>query len=377
MSAPQSANPAEGQATRSTLFSLQAMRGIAAFAVAVYHTNLILKEPVYGGIHAFDTVASRGWTGVNFFFVLSGFIILYAHAKDIGMPARAGRYLWRRFSRVYPVYWLVLTGFIAASSMGLGHAEFTTAPLHLLSSYTLLRIVPAPDLPLQVAWTLVYEVTFYLAFLVVILNRRIGFTLIALWTTAVLINGLILGDSQTGWTHVWNLYFLIGALSFAAFQRIHGAKAGGLLFAAGFALLAILFGAGLVDPRLGFGQGKPLLLIALAVGFALILLGSVVFERARPLRVPATLVLLGEASYAIYLVHSPVISLLAGLNRRLLYGAIPAEILFFLILAASVLAGLVAHFILEKPLLRLMRGFERSRAGNGTAQGEVRRAEAR
>ncbi|NBQ54213.1 MAG: acyltransferase, partial [Proteobacteria bacterium] len=47
--------------------------------------------------------------GVDFFFVLSGFIILHAHMDDIGRPARLGRYLWRRAVRVYPIYWICLT----------------------------------------------------------------------------------------------------------------------------------------------------------------------------------------------------------------------------------------------------------------------------
>jgi peptidoglycan/LPS O-acetylase OafA/YrhL len=305
--------------------------------------------------------------------VLSGFIILYAHAKDIGAPERAGRYLWRRFARVYPVYWIVLTGFIAGSAAGFGHADFSTAPLHLLSSYSLLRLVPVLDLPLQVAWTLVYEVTFYFAFLIVILNRRIGFALIAAWTAAVLVNGLLLADTETPWTHVWNLYFLVGALAFVGFQRMKTARSGALVFGAGTLLLAFLFATGLVEPRLALGQTKPWLLLALAFGFAAIVLGSVVFERARPLRIPASLILLGEASYAIYLVHSPVISLMAALNLRFGGNMLPAQLLFCIIVVGSTTAGIVAHFILEKPLLRLMRGLERSLPAGAA---EVRRAEA-
>ncbi len=42
-------------------------------------------------------LANKGWLGVYFFFVLSGFIILFAHWKDLGRPGQLKRYAWRRF----------------------------------------------------------------------------------------------------------------------------------------------------------------------------------------------------------------------------------------------------------------------------------------
>jgi len=52
-------------------------------------------------------VAQFGHAGVDFFFVLSGFIIFFVHGKDIGKPSRLPHYVWRRFIRIYPVYWAV------------------------------------------------------------------------------------------------------------------------------------------------------------------------------------------------------------------------------------------------------------------------------
>ncbi len=62
-----------------------------------------------------------GHAGVDFFFVLSGFIILHVHAGDIGRPVRLGHYLQRRFTRVYPFYWVVFL--LALLAMGLRHAS--------------------------------------------------------------------------------------------------------------------------------------------------------------------------------------------------------------------------------------------------------------
>ena len=53
-----------------------------------------------------------GHAGVEFFFVLSGFIILHIHWKDLGHPSRFSSFAGKRFLRIYPMYWLVLAAII-------------------------------------------------------------------------------------------------------------------------------------------------------------------------------------------------------------------------------------------------------------------------
>ena len=83
-----------------TLFSVQIARGVAATAVVLAHANLIIDSRLFHGWLV------TGWCGVDFFFVLSGFIICYANSADIGHAERLPIYLYKRFVRVYPVYWL-------------------------------------------------------------------------------------------------------------------------------------------------------------------------------------------------------------------------------------------------------------------------------
>ena len=68
-----------------------------------------MSDPKYGALDMLARPKSLCWMGVNFFFVPSGFIIFFAHAKDVGRPARIGTYLWRRFARVYPTYWVFIS----------------------------------------------------------------------------------------------------------------------------------------------------------------------------------------------------------------------------------------------------------------------------
>lgn len=362
--APLATEGAAARPSRVPLASIQVMRGIAALAVAIYHTHLILSQPRYGGIDLWGAVAGKGWTGVNFFFVLSGFIIPYAHHADIGRPERAGHYLMRRFTRVYPIYWVFLTGFLAAIAMGLGTLEFSWAWPNILGSYLLLQIVPVPTLPLHVAWTLFYEIFFYFMFLLLILDRRIGSVVIGLWGAAVIGWGLILGHDTNYWyLHSWNLYFALGALAYVGYRRWEG-RPGLPFLIAGFLMLGGLLAAGLVGNHLGTVQEHPRTLLLLGPPFALILLGAVLIDRRRRWKPAAALALPGEASYAIYLVHSPVISALAQANRTLTrHGHIIGHHLLYVVVAlVSVASGLIAHLLVERPLLRGIRSITDRRA---------------
>ena len=152
---------------RPRLGGIEALRGLAASAVVLYHAARHVDK-AYGApglAHAF----LPGHAGVDLFFVLSGFIILHVHARDIGVPARLPHYANRRFSRVMPLYWVALCVTILAGSLG-GHGW--PAPWRVAVSASLL---PAHLEPLLgVAWTLQYEIVFYAAFALLVLDRKSG-----------------------------------------------------------------------------------------------------------------------------------------------------------------------------------------------------------
>src|SRR5579859_6296363 len=343
---------------RDQLSSLQVMRGIAAVSVAVYHTHLILAQPRYGGIDVLGGLAGKGWIGVNFFFVLSGFIIPYAHHGDIGRPDRAWRYISRRFTRVYPVYWLILAVFLCCGAMGIiGGADIDWSAGNLVSAVLLVKLVANPVPPLKVAWTLFYEVYYYAAFLVLVLNRKLGALLIGLMVAGILLWGPVLGhEAPTWYVHSWNLYFVVGALGFLAYRRLEGHD--GLWIAvAGGALLVLIGAAGWIDDRIAIAQAHPRRLLLEALPFALILVGGASADRWRSWKPPVLLALLREASYAIYLVHSPAISALATIQVKLArhHVSLPPVLLFVLVAVVAVTAGVVAHLLVERPLLRSIR----------------------
>ena len=330
--------------------SLQVSRGLAALAVVFYHVWLIVAE--YSGRRLFESVAAYGLLGVNYFFILSGFIIMMAHQKDVDRPGTIPRYLYRRFARVYPVYWIYLTLYVAAAAIGLGKPDFSWAPGDLTQSYALFYVAhaQAPP-PLNVAWTLFYEVRFYLIFCLLLLNRRVGIVVLTIWAVAILIL-----PHQTGYLNYlqsyWNINFLLGMIAFIVSQRVHPRYWFIFLIVGAASLLAIFTHVDVLTIKGVNG----LYIAPIGLAFATIVLGFVLLEQHRPRPAPPALKFLGDASYSIYLVHSGAISVMVIVAQRLDWlGRLPDPLLFAFIFIPAVLAGCGAFLAIERPLTRLLR----------------------
>ncbi|MBW4025100.1 MAG: acyltransferase [Proteobacteria bacterium] len=336
------------------------MRGVAAVVVAAYHTSIIMALPKYGGQHAFLAATSKFWLGVVLFFVLSGFIIMFAHERDVGEPRRLGVYVWRRFSRVYPIYWLYVTAFIVAGYFGLGDFAFNTSPSNVMSIYTLVQFTPVVALPLKVAWTLFYEVGFYLLFALLVFNRKLGIASFALWLGAIVFEVVTFSGPHPGWPRSWSIEFLFGLVACLLFRRLPG-RYGLPIVCGGVLSLGALLLSGRVLDQPGLQQGEPWTVLMLGIPFAMIVLGVTMMEKHRPFSPPAFLLMLGDASYSIYLVHSAAISLVCIVNRRLSFSLLGPDAMYFLTLAWAIAAGLAAYFLIEKPLLQRLSGLTNSR----------------
>jgi exopolysaccharide production protein ExoZ len=136
------------------------MRGVAALSVVGAH--ILINRPDMGIDHA---IAANGslilQSGVDVFFVISGFIIATA-AAEVGLAqGRTGAldFSIRRFARIYPLYWIVLIAAVITSYwLTTGPPAF---PMHFSLDHVLLNTVTNYFVP--VAWTLCFEVYFYAA----------------------------------------------------------------------------------------------------------------------------------------------------------------------------------------------------------------------
>ena len=346
--------------------SIQACRAMAACLVVLAHTSVsIFDKPKYWPANPVGNLFDFGHIGVEFFFVLSGFIILSVHWRDIGHPAAARRFLRKRFQRIYPIYWIVLGAllivYFAVPSFGEGFErdpDIIASSILLVGGFRLSdTLKPVTILP--AAWTLYYEVLFYALFLTLIMSRRAGAVLLGIWFTVSALNlllGPFPGAPALYFAH-YNLLFLLGMAS-AWLIRGRMMPMPGVLALVG---MAVFFAAGLQEVGPAWLSERQESLLC-GLGSMVALVGLVELERSKGLRVPRFLVLLGEASYTIYLVHLAVLVLLAKLATHIPgRDAVPLVAWYALFFVAAVIAGLVFHLMIERPLLqRLGKGWGRN-----------------
>lgn len=327
---------------RPSLPGLQVGRGLAALIVLMFHAELL--NAAYFGVASFGRLFAFGHAGVDFFFVLSGFIIFRVHAGDLGRPERLRSYAVKRFRRVYLPYWaallLIVPVFFLVPGFGQG---FETRPDALLAAVTLF---PDPrGYTLAVAWTLSYEIFFYLLFGIAILSPRLGVALIGLWALA----GLLLhGDGA------WPLSFLAPphALHFTLGISIARAlRRGPVRFAAPLALAGLA--AFLLAGRYETALGDPWASWIYGAASGAMVAGVVSLDLRRKLRWPFPLVALGDASYSVYLVHYPALSAAGKALALLGLGAAPAGVRLLLLAVLALAAGVAFHLVVERWALGL------------------------
>ena len=142
----------------SRLVGLDGLRAIAAFAVFFHHVGFHSGRTYDGAIGRY---IGRLDIGVPIFFVLSGFLLFRPIAAAVidERPLRpTAEYLWRRFMRIYPAFWVALALIVLFTSEDLGLADGITTSLLSHIYWTEHVVGPIPQ-----AWSLATEVSFYLA----------------------------------------------------------------------------------------------------------------------------------------------------------------------------------------------------------------------
>lgn len=296
-----------------------------------------------------------GYAGVEFFFALSGFIMVYIHQKDIGASYNVSKFALKRIVRIYPLYWIVLTAFVLAAliipSIGPDHKP---SILEFAHNYSLFPV--RAEMMLEVAWTLQYEMMFYIAFGLLIFSMRAGLIAMAIWFSACVIT-LFLPLEKSPFAMLFspnNLIFLCGMLSALFYKRLHALDSY-LVIASG---LVIFLAIGVSDLHKTFPLNEGWRTLGFGIGASLTIMGLVAGESLGKIKSPTWLNMIGDSSYALYLVHLPVLMvfsiLVSKLGLNTLIGPLPMLILFTI---GSVIAGLVTHYIIEKPLIKLTQRF--------------------
>ena len=322
------------------LDSLQAARGIAALGVLVFHSSQATGARVAALPPWLDAVFATGYLGLDFFFVLSGFIIFASHMRDPRTFKAARAYFIKRVLRIFPPYLPISIALLVAFWLAPQLLQSVHGPLPEPSLLSSLLLLPDDAPPaLTIAWTLIFEMVFYTVFLVFFVSTRVFISAMVLWCAGIL---AWTGSESALLDTVFsmrNLEFLMG-MGVACLVRKRWGNAPGLL---SLLIGVIALGAAVV----ALPAHPPLVMGAC---FAAIVFGLVILERNNRMRVPAALVSLGDASYSLYLTHNPVQSIISRVIPKVLATS-SWWLAMALAIAGSIAAAFSYHRYFEAPVI--------------------------
>ncbi len=340
---------------------LDSLRGLAAVVVLLFHLDSRRYFP--------------GWSGVDLFFVLSGYLITSIILRDGGTPGFYARFYARRSLRIWPIYYLVLLGLVAVNPLLPKPASLKSLPYALTYTQNLPLYFgqepPRPHPAFDHAWTLSLEEQFYLIWpaLVIWAGRR---RLVPLCGIAIGIalatrsggNGLLPKYLERLLASRCDGFALGGILAWALAEggwAREGRNRGRLAFASALALAAVYLAWGsMTYGALGFiGLPTPMwsgetifmigVLYAGIIGLCALDTGA---WWLAPLRFPP-LVYLGQISYGLYLFHVVVYWVVDGCDPKVSFRYAQPWPIQAIKLLLSLAVAIASWHLIERPILRL------------------------
>lgn len=337
------------QSASNRFVSIQYLRALAAILVAIQHANS-------GPIHVDLTRLEPGRFGVNLFFVISGYIMWATTTA----ARRSPRQFWMaRIIRVVPLYWIFTSLYLAIFML---HPAALNHPsndlVHIAKSYA---FVPAVHPLLQdivpvysLGWTLNYEMFFYAVFGLALFidNQGARLAIVTLTLGGLVVAGFAwrpAGPILHTYTSELFVEFLCGTLIAAASDRLmaSGPRAAVPILGAAVLWLAATY-AGKFDGSYMLMYGLPA---------ALTVAGLIGLEHALRMRPSNFALLVGDASYSLYLCHP--------FAQRAIYLALPtaaaasSQVIGLLCIAvacvAAILCAITVYRFVEQPMLAGLR----------------------
>lgn len=344
------------------ILHLDGIRGVLALSVAASH--------VYGSIYQWnsDRPLVGAYLAVDFFFILSGYVLTYTLVKAESAPW--WKFIAKRLFRLWPLHAACLVATIAViNNNGLTHQYVpqwwaTLSRWQILGNFLLLQNVGSSHVPVinDPSWSISIE--FWVSSIVLFLDVRIN----RLWFS--------LGLAFAAWGGIFllhgpNLFTqgnFIEYVNFGVMRGIGGMSFGNALFQLyrrgisdrwhwlGSTTVQAIFTC-VVALAIYAQNGRPWVEVPVLLAFA----GMVLFMdsdkgmgRLFSLR---PLVWLGEISFAVYLCHTPII-LCASPP---LYAAEFGHRAPFMLLAVVIVVAYIAHVAIERPSRQFLYGLVRTR----------------
>jgi peptidoglycan/LPS O-acetylase OafA/YrhL len=365
---------------------LTSIRFLFAMFVVLFHGLDFLK---HSGIAAnwpaiILAVISQGYIGVDFFFVLSGFILSYSYQNRLGHPKDSLAFWWSRFARIYPAYLFAFTVFLpiaiySAALAGQSRLALFTAAFQLTLTQSW---IPATALAWNTpAWSLSVEAFFYALFPFIFLRARLlskqhlVFFAIAAYTLSQIgaLVGWYIGPRVADWFNsilgfrelspndrdLFSMYFPMFRLP----EFLFGTTLG-VLFSRMPPLPTIWRKIALLTGCIGLGIGvigvaphvpDAMISNGLLMPFLGLVLFGLAYSKSKVFGHPL-FIRLGDASYSVYLLHMPLWTWMQRTDFHSTHIQTSAPPIFFVLYLTSLICiSLLSLKFIEMPARWLIR----------------------
>jgi peptidoglycan/LPS O-acetylase OafA/YrhL len=201
--------------THTRFYEIDLLRFISAFFVVIFHYTYTGYMEGFSTIVNFEAVreySRYAYMGINFFFVISGFVIFMSIEKG-----GARQFLLSRFSRLYPAYWaaLCLTTLV---TLVIGANVFTVTPWQFITNITMVNELFNEKAIESAYWTLFIELQFYLLVYILLLFGLMKYfqhIIAAILVASLFALYLPIAQNDTMWTEIfphWSGYFACGGV---------------------------------------------------------------------------------------------------------------------------------------------------------------------
>lgn len=326
------------------LHTIQLLRFIAATLVVIFHSykELIGLELNFPEALNFTPF---GQVGVHIFFVISGFIMVYTSWDRFERPGAVKTFLILRCLRIFPIFWIFNTlYFLFCHYANKIFSEVSVASF--LLSYTLFPNYSS--LALGPAWTLSFEMFFYIIFSVsLVFKVEKSIIFISSFFLCLVSVGLFIPIKSyfIGFlTNVVLLEFILGM--FIGYCHMRS------LLSNNYAWLMIISGALLLSvgavPDVYNSCPK---FIVWGVPSSLLIYGMIMQENKKPISIINKISFLGDSSYTLYLMHTLTIYLVNYSNIVQTNSVhLPGELFVFFVTGFCIISSIYIHNHVEKPI---------------------------
>lgn len=317
------------------LQSLDALRGLAALSVVLFHYTVIVKRFIPGFIPPFTF--THGYYGVELFFIISGFVIFMTlQRSNKGLD-----FVVSRFSRLYPAFWACVSlTFLVGIAFPLEGQHYTLGQ-YVINLTMLQEYLKKPNID-GVYWSLTYELGFYFIMFIIFQLKQLKHIekICLFWALAPIL------------FHYFYRYIPHPLHYLLLINKYAHLFAAGICFylikQTGFTLIRILIlTATVLTQAIIAGWASALLIFTFLLVFYFAMMGKIAILHFKPI------VFIGVISYPLYLIHQMI-----GFKIiDTLHNSLSLDPSSSILIALTIIIGAASSisYLIEKPSTKLIR----------------------